>query len=223
MYLINNRTGVAEEITDAQTDALQRPQACPELVEGANSKSGPARGKDAAPAAEYSRSSERRPRHVGKPDARTRPAPQRSSKSYAVWLLSRRDYSAANLRRKLITRGYSEQQSDEALAFVIEHHYQDDARYAEQRSRSAENRAGNARIEMSLRQKGIAPELAKAQVRQLAPEEERVIAAAARYQPQVTNESMTPKLEAKIYRFLAYRGFSAKAIRIAIQALRAGE
>lgn len=160
----------------------------------------------------------------GKPGrgAPGREPPQRSAKSYAIWLLARRDYSAANLRAKLATRGYPQAEIEEALRFVTEHNFQNDARYAEQRSRGAEKRAGNARIEMTLRQKGIAPELAREQVRQLAPEEERVVQAAAKYRQQVAREGMTQKMEARIYRFLAYRGFSSKAIRVAIQALRDG-
>jgi SOS response regulatory protein OraA/RecX len=63
--------------------------------------------------------------------------------------------------------------------------------------------------------------LAKAQVRQLEPEEERVVHAAAKFRTQLQKTGMTPELKMKIYRFLAYRGFSAKAIRVAIESLGA--
>jgi regulatory protein len=149
-------------------------------------------------------------------------APKQSSKSYAVWLLARRDYSALNLRTKLLARGYTEEQTDEAMAFVIGHRFQDDVRFAEQRSRGAENRAGNLRIEMTLRQKGIDVDLAKAKVGELGPEEERVLVAAAKYRSQVARAGMTAELKVKIYRFLAYRGFSTKAVKVAIESLKAG-
>ena len=63
--------------------------------------------------------------------------------------------------------------------------------------------------------------LAKSQVQQLAPEEERVVHAAAKFRDQVSKNGMTQELKMKIYRFLAYRGFSAKAIRAGIESLGA--
>ncbi|MGI4935590.1 MAG: regulatory protein RecX [Janthinobacterium lividum] len=165
---------------------------------------------------------ERQSRAPRKPVGGPREPPSQSCKSYAVWLLARRDYSAAALRKKLVMRGYTEEQADEAMAFVIEHRFQDDARFAEQRSRGAENRAGNMRIEMTLRQKGIAVDLAREQVSQLGPEEERVLLASEKYRSQVAREGLTAPLKVKIYRFLAYRGFSSKAIRVAIESLQAG-
>ena len=215
MLIIHPHTGQAEELPDPEDDKL------PARV-GWGKKARPDPGKDPGePPEQFTRSSDRKPASRNKSSATSaKSAPERSAKSYAIWLLSRRDYSAAGLRGKLAARGYPDDEIEQALGFVIDNKYQSDARYAEQRSRGAETRAGNARIEMTLRQKGIAPELAKDQVRQLAPEEERVIQAAAKYRQQVAKEGMTQKMEARIYRFLAYRGFSSKAIRVAIQDLR---
>jgi len=159
----------------------------------------------------YSRSSELR---------QSRQAPERSAKSYAIWLLARRDYSAANLRRKLLQRGYPEDQTEQALEYVIANHFQDDSRYAEQHSQGAQQRAGNARIAATLRQKGIDPELVKQQVGQLPPEEERVVQAASRFAAQVARDGMTPQLETKIYRFLAWRGFASRSIQHALRVLQ---
>ena len=145
--------------------------------------------------------------------------PAQSAKAYAVWLLARQDYSATALRRKLASKGYDETEVEDAMAFVIGNRYQDDGRFAEQRSRGIENRAGNRRIEMTLRQKGIDAELAKLQVQQLAPEEERVLHAVAKFQAQVKRDGMSQELKMKIYRFLAYRGFSSRAIRAGIESL----
>ena len=136
-----------------------------------------------------------------------------------MWLLARQDYSAAALRRKLGSKGYDDAEVEDAMTFVIGNRYQDDGRFAEQRSRGIENRAGNRRIEMTLRQKGIEADLAKSQVQQLAPEEERVLHAVAKFQSQVKRDGMSQELKLKIYRFLAYRGFSSKAIRAGIESL----
>lgn len=170
----------------------------------------------------FSGDPERQSRAPRKTAGGGREAPAQSCKSYAVWLLARRDYSASTLRTRLLARGYTQEQVDEAMAFVIEHRYQDDARFAEQRSRGAENRAGNKRIEKTLRQKGIAVDLAREQVSQLGAEEERVLVASEKYRSQVARAGMTPELKVKIYRFLAYRGFSSRAIRVAIDALHKG-
>jgi regulatory protein len=234
IYLINNKTGLPEPLAEDE-EAPAKPS---RPLRSGNSLS---RKKSAPVPGEYSRTSDRKPRKTAaaapgeitrtsdrkrafkprpEPGAK-REKPAQSAKSYAVWLLARQDYSAAALRRKLSSRGYDDSEVDDAMAFVVDNKYQDDERFAEQRSRGAENRAGNLRIEMTLRQKGIDPGLAKAQVQQLAPEEERVLHAAAKFRDQVKKNGMTQEMKMKIYRFLAYRGFSSKAIRAGIESLGA--
>ena len=231
MYLINKKTGVPEPIEDdAAAPAPEKPRRSassfgrrkPEPVPGEYSRTSDRKRapRTAAVAGEYSRTSDRKRAPSARPEpGAKREKPAQSAKSYAVWLLARQDYSAASLRRKLATRGYDEAEVEDAMAFVIGNKYQDDSRFAEQRSRGSENRAGNLRIEMTLRQKGIEAGLAKAQVQQLAPEEERVLHAAAKFQAQVRRDGMSQELKLKIYRFLAYRGFSSRAIRAAIESL----
>jgi len=235
IYLINNKTGLPEPLAEEEEATAAKP---PKPPRSGNSLS---RKKSAPIPGEYSRTSDRKPRKTAaaapgeitrtsdrkrqfkprpEPGAK-REKPEQSAKSYAVWLLARQDYSAASLRRKLASRSYDEAEIEEAMAFVIGNRYQDDSRFAEQRSRGIENRAGNMRIEMTLRQKGIEPELAKKQVQQLAPEEERVLHAVGKFRTQVKRDGMTQELKVKIYRFLAYRGFSAKAIRTGIESLGA--
>jgi len=235
IYLINNKTGLPEPLAEEDEATAAKP---PKPPRSGNSLS---RKKSAPIPGEYSRTSDRKPRKTAaaapgeitrtsdrkrqfkprpEPGAK-REKPEQSAKSYAVWLLARQDYTAASLRRKLSSRGYDDTEVDDAMAFVVDNKYQNDERFAEQRSRGAENRAGNLRIEMTLRQKGIDPTLAKAQVQQLAPEDERVVHAAAKFRDQVKKNGMTQELKMKIYRFLAYRGFSSKAIRTGIESLGA--
>jgi len=234
MYLINDKTGKPEPLSEQD----EAPATSPKPARSGNSLS---RKKAAPIPGEYSRTSDRKPRKTATAEpgeitrtserkaafkARPEPGakrekPEQSAKSYAVWLLSRQDYSAASLRRKLSSRGYDDSEVDDAMAFVIDNKYQNDERFAEQRSRGSENRAGNLRIEMTLRQKGIEADLAKAQVQQLAPEEERVLHAAGKFRDQVRKTGMTQEMKMKIYRFLAYRGFSSKAIRAGIESLGA--
>jgi regulatory protein len=234
IYLINNKTGLPEPLPEDE-EAAPKPSRAP------RSGSSLSRKKAAPVPGEYTRTSDRKPRKAAaaepgeitrssdrkrafkprpEPGAK-REKPAQSAKSYAVWLLARQDYSAASLRRKLSSRGYDDSEVEDAMAFVIANKYQNDERFAEQRSRGSEHRAGNLRIEMTLRQKGIDASLAKAQVQQLAPEEERVLHAAAKFREQVRKNGMTQEMKMKIYRFLAYRGFSARAIRAGIESLGA--
>lgn len=236
MYLINKKTGVPEPLEDDEAEAQPGSASKPARTQRASNSFG--RRKAEAIPGEYTRTSDRkRPARIAQPgeysrtsDRKRQPAtprdpaaarekPAQSAKAYAVWLLARQDYSAAALRRKLASRAYDDSEVEDAMAFVIGNRYQDDSRFAEQRSRGIENRAGNKRIEMTLRQKGIEADLAKSQVRQLAPEEERVLHAVAKFQSQVKRDGMTQELKLKIYRFLAYRGFSPKAIRVGIESL----
>ena len=234
MYLINKKTGIPEPLADGG----EAPAKAPKPPRFGNSLP---RKKAAPIPGEYTRTSDRKPRKTVSaapgeitraserkraPSARPEPGakrekPAQSAKSYAVWLLSRQDYSAASLRRKLAGRGYDDAEIDEAMTFVVDNKYQDDQRFAEQRSRGSENRAGNLRIEMTLRQKGIEADLAKAQVKQLAPEEERVLHAVSKFRDKVRTNGMTQEMKMKIYRFLADRGFSSKAIRAGIESLGA--
>lgn len=234
MYLINNKTGLPEPLSEEE--AAEKSSGSSKPPRAGNSLS---RRKAAPVPGEYSRTSDRKPRKTAaaapgeitrtsdrkrafkprpEPGAK-REKPAQSAKSYAVWLLARQDYSAASLRRKLASRGYDDSEVDEAMGFVVDNKYQNDERYAEQRSRGSENRAGNLRIEMTLRQKGIDAGLAKAQVQQLAPEEERVLHAVGKFRDPVRKNGMTQEMKMKIYRFLAYRGFSSKAIRSGIESL----
>lgn len=168
------------------------------------------------------RSSDRKPLYKRPPVGTAREKPAHSSKSYAVWLLSRRDYSAGILRNKIVLRGYSEEEADEAMAFVIANGYQSDARYAQSLANALARRSGNSRLLMTMKQKKLDPAMAVQQLKSLAPESERVLIVAAKFKKDVAVAGMTQKLQQKIYRFLAYRGFSGEAIKGAMKSLSAG-
>jgi regulatory protein len=143
-------------------------------------------------------------------------APKQPVKNYAIWLLSRREFSAAELKERLLQRGYSLEDAEEALAFVQAHRFQDDARYAHTKSVSDSRRLGNRQIKFRLADKGIDPELIAQEIDALTPEEDRAIAAISRYEGQPITET----LKAKIWRFMAYRGFGGTAIKAAIRHLQ---
>src|ERR1700686_2868946 len=96
--------------------------------------------------------------------------PKQSAKAYLVWMLSRHEYSAADLRAKLIRRGYGAEEVDAALGFAQEHRFQSDERYARMKSQSAAGRHGNYRLKQTLKAKGIEAEVIEAQLEEIAPE-----------------------------------------------------
>lgn len=152
----------------------------------------------------------------------TRTKPNHTSKAYAIYLLSRRDYTAKMLRERIVRRGYSDVEADEAMTFVVTHKYQSDERFASFKASDVERRGGNLKVLMTLRQKGISDELAKAQIASLGPEDERAVKFAEKYRSKVEKEGMTDKVRLKIYRSLASRGFSQTSVAAAIKSLAPG-
>lgn len=168
---------------------------------------------------QYSRTSDR-------PSRKTRTSsgekPKQSAVAYAVWLLSKREYSATVLKEKLLARAYPSDEVDAAMRFLQENNYQSDARYAGMKARGTAHRAGNLKIAMALAQKGIAEDLAKEQIAELLPEEERAAQAAkAKFAQHVAEQQgVSAELAQKIWRYLGYRGFSGKAIKYALDILK---
>lgn len=167
----------------------------------------------------YSRTSERRVKETNKKQPAEKP--KHSAKAYAVWLLSRREYSAATLQMKLLRRGYDAHETASAMQFLQDHQYQSDARYAGMKARGTAHRAGDWKIAVALAQQGISEDLAKEQIAELPPEGDRAAqAASAKFSKQVAEEGMTPELAQKIWRYLGYRGFRSEAIKHALNLLK---
>lgn len=79
-----------------------------------------------------------------------------SAKEKAVDFLSRREYAALELRRKLLSKGYDELDVEEAMAFLIDKGWQSDERYAESLVNTrAKQGYGPLRIGMELKQNGV--------------------------------------------------------------------
>ncbi len=151
---------------------------------------------------------------------RDREKPKQPAQNYAIWLLSRWDYSAATLRRKLVNRGYSTDEADAAVAAAIQAGYQSDARYAGVKARGTQGRAGDRKIELVLKSKGIDAQIAKEQIAALDPEVDRAIRAAAKFRKYVEKDGWSIDLANKVRRSLASKGFSGASIKVAINELK---
>ena len=128
----------------------------------------------------------------------------------ALRLLTRRDYSRAELEKKLAAQAESGEQLAAVLDRLQEESLLSDQRYASQRIASRGKRYGNARLKQELRQQGVSDEDILGALPDAGNEAERcrsVWARKFRQPPQNAEE------RAKQMRFLQYRGFSGDAIQ----------
>jgi len=143
--------------------------------------------------------------------------PQQSAKSYALWLLSRREWSAKELHQRLKLKGYEEPDIEACLALLEQHGLQSDSRFAHSRVRSKASQLGNRRLRQDLAAKGISADLVSESLEEAGDELERARAAARRFE----GKEWTPELQAKAWRFLMSRGFGSDAIRQTLKSLKA--
>lgn len=90
----------------------------------------------------------------------TRKKPSYSSFDYAIFLLGRKPYPFKEMYDKLIQRGYSEKETQDATSRLKELGYLDDALFAKNRVRSRADFSswGKSKIIQELKQKGVAAE-----------------------------------------------------------------
>ena len=80
---------------------------------------------------------------------------ERSCLAVAIDLLSRREHSQLELRKKLVAKGFADDEVDELLLRLHEENLQSDERYAESYVRQRVDKGyGPIRIRQELRQKG---------------------------------------------------------------------
>jgi regulatory protein len=141
------------------------------------------------------------------------------SRSYAIFLLSRRDYSANELRKKLTGRGYLEEAIVPVVDELLASNTINDRRYGSNvvayRARRGQ---GPVRIRHELRKAGVGAEDVEAAV--AADVDRPDFAQRAR---EVRTRKFGPEIpadrkeRAKQARFLQYRGFSNDHIRAALE------
>ncbi len=139
-----------------------------------------------------------------------------SAKDYAAKLLSFCDRSEKEIREKILKKGYSETECEEAIAFCREYGYIDDERYANHFVHDAVNlkKLGKSRICMELRQKGVADEAIEAAVSEIEDEREVVQRELER---RFSGYDLTDKkVKNKVFGFFARRGFKTRDILYAL-------
>ncbi len=140
----------------------------------------------------------------------------------AIQLLARREYSRAELARKLQQKSFQSDDIADCLDTLIEQQLQSDERFAESFIRSRILRGqGVIRIKGELRQRGVDQETLRSAF--AAVEEHEAIdwfeLARDTLARRFTTPGETPKERAKRERFLAARGFDFEQIRYALSCL----
>ncbi|NDI23813.1 MAG: recombination regulator RecX [Betaproteobacteria bacterium] len=129
----------------------------------------------------------------------------------ALAALARREYSLAELKRKLSRFAQSENELDQTLEVLQSRGYLSEARFAENLVRKEAARKGTAWIKQSLKQHQLAPEVIASVTANLqASEESR---ARELWDRRFGSVAIDPKERLRQMRFLAARGFSHELIR----------
>ncbi len=134
----------------------------------------------------------------------------------ALQLLTRRDYSRAELQKKLAAHAESAEELASVLDALQGERLLSDHRYATQRVTARAGRYGDARLKQELRLKGVSDDDIAAALPEGGDETERCLAV---WQRKFGQLAQTPEERAKQMRFLQYRGFSSEAIRRALRGI----
>jgi regulatory protein len=134
----------------------------------------------------------------------------------ALQLLTRRDYSRAELQKKLAAHAESAEELASVLDTLQGERLLSDYRYATQRVTARAGRYGDARLKQELRLKGVSDDDIAAALPEGGDETERCLAV---WQRKFGQPAQTPEERAKQMRFLQYRGFSSEAIRRALRGI----
>ena len=139
-----------------------------------------------------------------------------SAKEYAVKLLGFCDRSEKEIREKIIKKGYSEAECEEAIAFCREYGYIDDSRFAGHFVHDAVNlkKLGKARIKMELRQKGVNEEAIEEALCTIEGERELLKSEMERRFGSL--DFSDKKVKNKVFGYFARRGFKTTDILYAM-------
>ena len=143
------------------------------------------------------------------------------AKLRAMNLLTKREYTEQQLRRKLTDGFYPPEVIDEALAYVAGFHYTDDLRYAVTFITDHEATRSRRRIEQDLTRRGIDRRTLEAAWAEWesdgGTQDEaamiRALFAKKKYEPEHADIAE----KRRIYAFLMRKGYSAEAVRRALR------
>ena len=128
----------------------------------------------------------------------------------------KREYCSADVEDKLRRWGLEEEEVAEALAFLVEHRFVDDQRFADAyaRDKARVNRWGRVKIARMLRGKRLPGEVIERALAGLPVEaSEDTCLELLRRKARDVKETEPVKRKAKLYRFALQRGFEPDVVR----------
>ncbi len=133
-------------------------------------------------------------------------------KKRALHLLEKQDRSEKNLRDKLKEGGYSSDVIDVAIDYINEYGYLDDARMAASHIRFYQDSRSRQRLKQDLTAKGISADIIERVMEEEYTADESQLINKLLDKKNYNADDATYEERAKMYRFLAGRGFSSEAI-----------
>lgn len=133
--------------------------------------------------------------------------------TYLLQLLSRRDYSQEELRKKAVAKGFEETEIINTLQYLQEIKVQSDADVAESLILGYLGKYGKRKIQQKSREKGIDDDLFEQVWDELAHQREREDLSqlkdkVMRKYKLTQFSNLDPKTKRKVFNFLQYRGFN---------------
>lgn len=139
---------------------------------------------------------------------------EKSLRVRALDILSRREISRAELKKKLAPYAESEEEIERVLAEFAERRWQSDERYAEAYIHSKSKQYGTRRLKQALEQKGVSVDT----LRELLPSRDNQRDTAMAVLRKKFKQPASDYAEKqKQMRFLAYRGFDGDTISYAMK------
>ena len=148
-----------------------------------------------------------------------------SAYNYALNLLSARPYATRALHRKLIQKQYSAADADDAIRRLVDNGLLNDARYAEQytRSKITTTGASKRRLQQDLYRKGIGGDVASEAIANVVEQEDIdpavVIERVARKKLAQLGALEPLVLKRRLFAFLARRGYDVDEIKAVVARL----
>lgn len=135
----------------------------------------------------------------------------------AMLLLARRDHGVAELKRKLVDKGFPEKNSAEAIERLLRQNLLDDERFAGNLADASirNGRGVGSKLFSDLVRKGISPDIARHAIEEAAsrtPESEALTFILSKRFAAFNPSSASQKEKQRVFGYLQRRGFSFSSI-----------
>lgn len=152
---------------------------------------------------------ERKPKERPKPVPRAERKPTCSAREAIFRCQARREHSQKELRDRLKLQNHAPEAIEEALAYMVEHGYQSDAKYAQSRVRFKGARQGERRLRQELAHQKIDKDTIEEVLSEAPSEVSRAVDTMRRFEGKTPDQA----LRQKATRYLAARGFGFDTIK----------